>query len=191
MSPGRHGTASHRSFECETLPLLAPLFVAAAQMTRDRGEAENLVCRTYVRALSEYQGAAAGADPRTSMFRILVGMLVPTRSEEQRPSLPDPCANQAVSGTPEGVWRRASGLCEPTGRELERLPDSEVSVAIDRLPMELRLVVYLADVEGFSRTDIGKIIGIPPSSVTSRLHEGHRRLLRELALTVRRHAELG
>jgi RNA polymerase sigma-70 factor (ECF subfamily) len=61
---------------------------------------------------------------------------------------------------------------------LENLPDSDIKNALQELPDEFRMAVYLADVEGFSYKEIAEIVGIPAGTVMSRLHRG-RKLLRE------------
>jgi len=49
---------------------------------------------------------------------------------------------------------------------------------LQEIPEEFRIVVYLADVEGFSYKEIADIVEIPAGTVMSRLHRG-RKLLRE------------
>ena len=48
------------------------------------------------------------------------------------------------------------------------------------LPMEFRMVVLLADVEGFAYKEIAEILGIPRGTVMSRLFRGRRLLQRSL-----------
>jgi len=58
------------------------------------------------------------------------------------------------------------------------LPDSDIKRALQEIPEEFRIAVYLADVEGFSYKEIADIVDVPAGTVMSRLHRG-RKLLRE------------
>jgi RNA polymerase sigma-70 factor (ECF subfamily) len=64
---------------------------------------------------------------------------------------------------------------------LNRLPDSDILCALHDLPDDLRLAVYLADVEGYPYREIAEIMGTPIGTVASRLHHGRGRLRDRLA----------
>ena len=51
--------------------------------------------------------------------------------------------------------------------------------ALQQLPNDFRMAVYLADVEGFGYREIAEIMHCPIGTVMSRLHRGRSRL-REL-----------
>ena len=77
-------------------------------------------------------------------------------------------------------------------RALSRLPDCDILRALDDLPDELRLAVYLADVEGYPYGEIAEIMGTPVGTVASRLHHGRGRLRDRLAAAaVRRGLAMG
>jgi RNA polymerase sigma-70 factor (ECF subfamily) len=87
------------------------------------------------------------------------------------------CAGSADGGPPQhGAWFPAEA------KALAVLPDSDILCALRDLPYDLRLAVYLADVEGYQYTEIAEIMGTPVGTVVSRLHRGRRKLRDLLAL---------
>jgi RNA polymerase sigma-70 factor, ECF subfamily len=81
-----------------------------------------------------------------------------------------------------GAFNEAGAtMASSEAHALDRLPDSDIVRALRDLPEDLRLAVYLADVEGYCYREIAEITGMPVGTVAARLHNGRGRLRDRLA----------
>jgi RNA polymerase sigma-70 factor, ECF subfamily len=166
-------------FERDALPYLDQLYAAALRMTRNPADAEDLVQETYAKAYGAFHQFKQGTNLKAWLYRILTNTFINSYRKRQR----EP--QQQMSEEIED-WQLAraeshtsSGLKSAEAQALEHLPDSDVTEALQRVPDDFRMAVYLADVEGFAYKEIAEIMGTPVGTVMSRLHRG-RRMLRDL-----------
>ena len=164
-------------FERDALQYTSQLYSAALRYTKNSHDAQDLVQDTYAKAFVAFHQFEPGTNLKAWLYRILTTTFINTyRKDQRRP--------QTAAGELED-WQihDAASHTSDQGRSaedevLDNIPDGDVKTALAGIPEDFRMVVYLADVEGFSYKEIAEIVGVPPGTVMSRLHRG-RKLLRE------------
>jgi RNA polymerase sigma-70 factor (ECF subfamily) len=174
--------ADQARFEDDAMPLAPQLYAAAMRLTRNPTDAEDLVQETLLKAYRAYGSFEAGTNLRAWLYRILTNTFINNyRRDTRRPQESD-------LGDLEDVYlyrrlRRETSTGPTSSAEeqlLDGLVEADVKDAIDSLPESFRMVVLLADVEGFSYKEIAEILEIPIGTVMSRLHRGRKALQRTL-----------
>jgi len=165
-----------KAFEGLVRPYLDDLYGMALHLTGNRDEAEDLVQETCVRAYQSFHRLKAEGAIKAWLFKILAHAFY-DRLRKKSPEVPlEAEGGGPAGGIPESCLTYPGPEQELLQKELETI----VREAIDHLPPDFRMVVLLADIEGFSYKEIARILNIPIGTVMSRLNRGRAILRRKL-----------
>ncbi|MBP1621615.1 MAG: polymerase subunit sigma-24 [Acidobacteria bacterium] len=170
------------NFRVGELPYREQLFKTALRLARSAEDAEDLLQETYMKAYRHYDSFQPGTNLKAWLFKILKNTFI---NEYRRRKLVPPQVDFAelegtfetlVTSGPNGQPRT------PEDEILEASLDGEVGRALSGLPHNYKVVVLLADLEGYAYKEIADILAIPVGTVMSRLYRG-RRLLEKALLS--------
>jgi RNA polymerase sigma-70 factor (ECF subfamily) len=164
-----------RRFERLALPHLDAAYNLARWLTRNEHDAQDVVQEACLRAM-RYFGGFRGDHARPWLLQT-VRHTCWSWLKENRP------AELVSFDDGDEPWRDgvAPAADEPHTAALRNADRVQLNQAIAALPIALREVLVLRDIEDLSYKEIAGIVDIPIGTVMSRLHRGRRILKTALA----------
>lgn len=156
------------------------LYSTALRMTRNTAEAEDLVQDTYLRAYRFFGKFEEGTNFKAWIFKILTNTFINKYRKKIRTPQQvqlDKVEFGLESEDEQKALKEWEGFNESN---YEELFDDDIKAALAQLSDEFRMVILLADVEGFAYKEIADIIDRPIGTVMSRLFRGRRMLQKVL-----------
>jgi RNA polymerase sigma-70 factor (ECF subfamily) len=172
-----HGAEKRAEFEAAVLPHLDAAYNLARWLLRSEHEAEDVVQEAYLRAL-RFFGGFRGSDSRGWLLTIVRNVSY-TWLRKRRPE-------ELTLSLDEEIHGREEGGPSPEGEVLRRAVGRSVKQALETLPLELREVIVLRELEGLSYAEIASVAEIPIGTVMSRLSRARSRLRNLLASSLGR-----
>jgi RNA polymerase sigma-70 factor (ECF subfamily) len=163
------------NFEAAAMPFVDALYNTAFRMTRNAEDAEDLVQETYLKAYKYYDKFEVGTNFKAWLFKIMKNTFINNYRKRQQ-SPPQSDFADIEESFESQVVDEARRIKDPEEELLEGVLDEDLQRAIDELPPDYRMVVLLADLEGFSYKEIADILEVPVGTVMSRLYRGRRLL---------------
>ncbi len=170
------------NFENSELPFREQLYKTALRLTRSSEDAEDLLQETYLKAYRHYASFQPGTNLKAWLFKILKNTFI--NEYRRRKQLPAQVDFAELEETFESALANTDATATRTPEEelLEHSLDAEVRTSLVALPHNYKVVVLLADIEGYAYKEIADILAIPVGTVMSRLYRG-RRLLEKALLS--------
>ncbi|MFN0179675.1 MAG: sigma-70 family RNA polymerase sigma factor [Gemmatimonadales bacterium] len=170
--------AATPSFEALVMPLLGAAYSTALRLTRNAADAEDLVQDAVLNAFRGFDTFQTGSNFKAWFFRVLTnGFFSRYRKAKRRGTeveLTDTPELYLFSQTAALGWHADSN--DPAGDLMDRFDGEHVAAALDRLPVEFRVVATLYFVNEMRYTEIAGALEIPLGTVRSRLHRARRML---------------
>ena len=167
-------------FSTGQLPYRDQLYKSALRMTRSVEDAEDLLQETYLKAYKYYARFSEGTNFKAWLFKIMKNTFINIyRKKKLQPPRVD--FDDVHEGLEETLVDRSRVAADnpEVGIQAKEI-DKEVREALFELPHDYKMVVLLADLEGFAYKEISEILAIPVGTVMSRLYRGRRMLERSL-----------
>lgn len=143
---------------------LDPLYATARHLCATTADAEDLVQETCLRAYRSFAQLRSTQKAKAWLFSILFNQAInAARTRRRRPQVTDMPLEEALrehAANPEPGVETALAVRE----------------AMAMIDPEFRVVVWLADGEGFTTIEIARLLELPQGTVASRLFRGRRRL---------------
>ena len=143
------------------MPYVDSLYNTAYRMTRNSEDAEDLVQETYLKAYKYYDKFEEGTNFKAWLFKIMKNTFINNyRKKKLTPHKID--FSEIEESYERVIQKNAPDLIkDPESEIFQDMMDADVKRALDSLPHDYKMVVLLADIEGFSYKEIAEILDCP------------------------------
>jgi RNA polymerase sigma-70 factor, ECF subfamily len=168
------------SFDEIILPHLNAAHNLARWLVKGSNDAEDVVQEACLRAV-RYFGTFHGGNARSWLLRIVRNTAVRWLQKNR--------AHQFATELDEEIHSQPGDGLNPETVLLQRADTHLVEQAMNHLPIRLREVLMLRELEGLSYKEIAEVVGVPMGTVMSTLFRARERFRLAVSDLVRRQAQ--
>jgi RNA polymerase sigma-70 factor (ECF subfamily) len=158
---------------------LNALYGMALRLCRGRAaDAEDLLQESVLRSLRHFDQLRERGAGRAWLFRILI------RTHANRMRAVERLRETFEGDLDEGAFEQALAswrTFEARDVAIDYLLRDRVIAAVDELPLQMREVLWLVDVEGFGLREVAQMLDVPGGTVASRLYRARQALRSAIA----------
>jgi RNA polymerase sigma-70 factor (ECF subfamily) len=170
---------NRKRFESEALVHIDSLHRTALRMTRNEGDAGDLVQETFLKAYRFWDKFQEGSNCRAWLYKIMTNIFINNyRAKAWKPQTID--IEDIDDSFLHGQLSALGPSDDPEKLFFSKVFDDNVKAAIDELPEDFRMVIVLSFLEGFSYQEIADVLDLNIGTVKSRLHRGRKLLQKSL-----------
>jgi len=162
----------------------------AYRLSGNEADAKDLAQEAFLRVYRALRRVEPGVPLESWLYRIVVNLFIDQlrrRPKGRVESLDEPVLTQRGNEVERAVPDETGN---PEEQIVNPMLDGEIQQALDALAPELRAVVVLVDIQGFSYEEVAHILRVPTGTVKSRLHRARRFLRERLSPLYRPRAEV-
>ena len=146
------------------------MYAICLRMFKHREDAQDCLQEAMLRVFRSLKSFKRESALSTWIYRLTTNTcLDELRRRKSRPSV-------SMDGLMETGWMPADEGDGPDEAYIKRERRSAVHAAIEELPDDMRAVIVLRDIEGFSYDEVSQITGVNVGTVKSRISRGRARL---------------
>ncbi|MGH8727353.1 MAG: sigma-70 family RNA polymerase sigma factor [Burkholderiales bacterium] len=173
-------------FEHELAVTLDGLYGAALRLTRNPDDAQDLVAETVAKAWARFDSLHDRQCFRAWIFRILTNTFISDwRKQASSPEQPAADEDRETDDESFSLFEQLHQPFllwwgNPEQEFLNKLLREHLEQAINALPEAFRVVIVLAELQGFTYREIADMLQLPLGTVRSRLSRGRGLLQKAL-----------
>jgi len=168
--------ADNNEFESIALPHLDAVFKTAFALCGNTHKAEDLAQATFLRAFEQFENFKKGTNCKAWLTKILRNKWIDQLRHKKVVGEVLPIEENIIADTQTDepvAWSNSRDI-------LENFSDDQVIKALQKVPDEQRLTLFLIDVAQFTQDEVADIMEVPAGTVKSRTSRARAILKKEL-----------